>query len=105
MIFSATLSALLGHASGNGAGSVPHGDAAAQDALNGASIKAIHNGGRHSCSSQFLQKVESLFLTTLYICKKTDKVEMLQFVMILYLIFPHRKEPGARCSLIKCVNT
>ena len=43
-----------------GAGAIPHGDEAGQDALNGASKKGVHNGSRGSCSSQFLQKVELL---------------------------------------------
>lgn len=37
-----------------------HGDAAAQDALNDASVEGAHNGGQGSCSPQFPQKLESL---------------------------------------------
>lgn len=37
--------ALQGLVAGNGAGAVPHGDAAGQGTLNGASIKRLHNRG------------------------------------------------------------
>ena len=39
-------STLQGLAAGNGVGSVPHCDAAGQDALSGASVERVHNGGR-----------------------------------------------------------
>lgn len=55
------LSCIQGLAAGDGAGAVPHSDAAGPDALNGASVEGVHNGGRGSCSCQFPQKVESQY--------------------------------------------
>ena len=51
---------LQGPAAGNGAGTTPQDDAAAQDALNGASVEVVINGARGSRSSQFSLKVELL---------------------------------------------
>ena len=47
-------------AAGHGAGAVPHGDAAGQDALDGTSVEGAHDGGWGSGSSQFAEEVEAL---------------------------------------------
>lgn len=43
--------ALEGSMTGRIAGSKPHSDAARQDALDGASVESVHDGGWCSCSS------------------------------------------------------
>ncbi len=51
---------LKGLAAGRVAGAIPHSDAASQDALDGASVKGAHDGGRGSGSSEFAVEVETL---------------------------------------------
>ncbi len=51
-IFSAALTIRWeGLAAGRVAGTIPHSDAASQNALDGASVEGAHDGGRGSCSS------------------------------------------------------
>lgn len=42
--------ALHGLLAGASAGTVPHSDAAGQDALNGTSVESVHDSGRSSCN-------------------------------------------------------
>ncbi|KAI3376984.1 hypothetical protein L3Q82_000031 [Scortum barcoo] len=51
---------LEGLPAGRGAGAVPHGDAAGQDTLDGASVEGAHDGGRGSSFPQFVEEVEAL---------------------------------------------
>ncbi len=51
---------LKGLAAGCVAGTIPHSDAARQNALNGASVEGTHDGGRGSGSSEFAEEVETL---------------------------------------------
>ncbi len=52
--------ALKGLAAGCVASAMPHSDAASQDALDGASVEAAHDGGWGAGSSQFVEEVETL---------------------------------------------
>ena len=45
---------------GRVAGTIPHSDAASQDALDGASVEGAHDGELGSGSSQFAKEVETL---------------------------------------------
>ncbi len=51
---------LKGLAAGRVAGTIPHSDAASQNALDGASVEGAHDGGRGSGSSEFVEEVETL---------------------------------------------
>ena len=52
--------ALKGLPAGRVAGTIPHSDAAHQNALDGASVEGAHDGGWGSDSSQFAEEVETL---------------------------------------------
>ena len=45
---------------GRVAGAIPHSDAAGQNALDGASVEGVHDGGWGSGSPQFAEEVETL---------------------------------------------
>ncbi len=51
---------LKGLAAGCVEGAIPHSDAASQNALNGASVEGVHDGGRGSGSFEFAEEVETL---------------------------------------------
>ncbi len=51
---------LKGLAAGRVASTLPHSDAASQNALDGASVEGTHDGGRSSSSSEFAEEVEML---------------------------------------------
>ncbi len=50
---------LKGLAAGRVAGAIPHSDAASQNALDGASVEGVHDGGRGSGSFEFAQEIET----------------------------------------------
>ncbi len=51
---------LKGLAAGRIAGTIPHSDAASQNALDGASVEGAHDMGWSSGSSEFAEEVETL---------------------------------------------
>ncbi len=60
---------LKGLAAGRVAGTIPHSDAASQDALDGASVEGAHDGGRGSGSSEFAEEVETLLRSYIHKCQ------------------------------------
>lgn len=60
MIFSTSFYVLEHLVAGCSAGSMPHGDAAGQDAFDGAPVKGAHDWGRDSDSFQFPKEIKVL---------------------------------------------
>uniref|UniRef100_A0A9J7ZV02 Uncharacterized protein n=1 Tax=Cyprinus carpio carpio TaxID=630221 RepID=A0A9J7ZV02_CYPCA len=69
--------ALKGFPAGRVAGTIPHSDAARQNALDGASFEGAHDGGRDSGSSQFAEEVEMLLCFLGQCCSVVSPEEVL----------------------------
>ncbi len=82
---------LKGLAAGRVAGAIPHSDAASQNALNGASVEGVHDGGRGSGSSEFAEEVETLLCILGHCCSVVSPGEVLCDV--------HTQELGSAHSL------
>ncbi len=78
-------------AAGRVESTIPHSDAASQNALDGASVEGAHEGGRGSGSSQFAEKVETLMCFLGQCCGVISPREVLWDV--------HTQELGAAQSL------
>ncbi len=81
---------LKGLAAGRVAGAIPHSDAASQNALDGASVKGAHDGGRGSGSSEFAEEVETL-LCFLISQHEKRSVFYLQGKLMTYRIIPEKE--------------
>ncbi len=68
---------LKGLAAGRVAGTIPHSDAASQNALVGASVETAHDGGRGSGSSEFAEEVETLLCFLGQCCSVVSPGEVL----------------------------
>ncbi len=90
-ILSCSHYALEGLAAGRIAGTIPHSDAACQDALNGASVEGAHDRSQGSGSSQFVEEVEMLLCFLGQCCSAVSPGEVLCEV--------HTQELGAAHSL------
>ncbi len=80
---------LKGLAAGRVAGAIPHSDAASQNALDGASVEGVHDGGRGSGSSA--EEVETLLCILGQCCSVVSPGEVLCDV--------HTQKLGAARSL------